>query len=106
MPLAFKSGSLGSQSAFISVNVFRPLQGGSLAIGIKAENNDHVTVKIFNLSGQLVRPVQELDISQGQIYSCNWDGKNEQGETVASGIYFVSVHGAHQHSIKKVVVLK
>ena len=104
--IKIRSGKLGSETAFTSTNVFKPLQGGSMSIGIKALNDDHITVKIFSLSGELVRPVLELDVKAGQIYSCSWDGRNADGDLIASGIYFVSVHGAHQRAVKKVIVLK
>jgi hypothetical protein len=105
-PIVLKSGTLGAETAFTTSNVFKPLQGGVLGIGFKAENDDHITVKIFNLAGQLVQPVLELDCKAGLIYNCNWDGRNEKGDTVSSGIYFISVRGHHQHSLKKVILLK
>lgn len=105
-PVVLKSARLGSETAYLSANVFRPLQGGALSIGFKALNDDHITVKIFSLSGSLVRPVEELDVKAGAIYTSSWDGRNSSGDMIASGIYFISVHGAHQSTIKKVIVLK
>jgi hypothetical protein len=104
--VTLKSANLGSETAFLSTNVFKPLQGGSLAIGFKALNDDHITVKVFTLSGSMVRSVLDLDVKGGVIYSSSWDGKNMEGSIIASGIYFVSIHGARQSTIKKVIVLK
>src|ERR1700686_275327 len=41
----------------------------------------HTTVKIFTLSGRLVRT---LDADNG---STTWDRKNDSGDAVASGVY-------------------
>jgi hypothetical protein len=101
-----KSEQLGSQTAFTSANVFRPRLGGTLSIGFKALSDDHITVKIFALTGALVRPVLDLDVRAGVVYTSSWDGKNTEGDVIASGIYFISVHGAHQSTIKKIIVLK
>jgi hypothetical protein len=35
-----------------------------------------------------------------------WDGKNEAGEKVASGVYFYSIQAGNYTSTKKMVVAK
>ena len=45
-----------------------------------------VTVRIYNMLGQLVKTVVDDYQSEG-YYEAVWDGKNESGSTVASGIY-------------------
>jgi hypothetical protein len=97
---------LGDARVFVSKNIFKPLQGGTLDIGFKAVADEHVTIRIFNLAGELVRPVAEMDAKNGVVYALSWDGKNDEGQTVASGVYFVSARGAQTHILKKVIVLK
>lgn len=97
---------LGEEKVFLSKNVFRPLRGDSLDIGFKAPFDDKVTVKIFNLSGETVRLVAEIEVRAGVLYALRWSGQNDAGEMVASGIHFVSVYGPKTRIIKKVVVLK
>jgi len=98
--------SLGNATVFINTNIFRPLQGNPLIIGFKAVNNGRLTVKVFDLSGELVRFVDEQYVDAGQLYSTNWDGRNQNGEWAGSGIYIVSVYGAGTRVLKKVIVLK
>ncbi len=98
--------SLGSQTSFTSANVFKPDQGGTLSIGFKAEAAGLVTVKVYNLAGELIRPIFETTAVKGLLYQANWDGRNGEGSTVSSGVYFVSVRGAGIKAIKKVIVLK
>jgi hypothetical protein len=98
--------ALGSAQVFLSTNIFNPLKGSPLAIGFKAPADERVTIKVFDLAGELVRAVDTLDAVNGQLYSETWDGRNHDGETVSSGIFIVSVYGPHTHILKKVVVLK
>ena len=97
---------LGENKVFLSKNVFKPELGGSLDIGFKAEADERVTVRIFNMAGELVRPVVEMDAKSGVVYALTWDGRNSEGQMVASGVYIVSAKGATTRVLKKVVVLK
>jgi hypothetical protein len=65
-----------------------------------------VTVKVYNLAGQMVMPVFESSVPAGLWFQANWDGRNEVGSLVSSGIYFISVRGAGIRTVKKVVLLK
>jgi hypothetical protein len=87
-------------------NVFHPLQGESCTISIKAPQDGQLTVRVFDISGELVRPVFDASVRAGLWFLATWDGKNGNGEMVSSGIYFISVRGAGIRTIKKVVVLK
>jgi len=86
--------------------LFYPGNGASLGLSFKAKDDDHVTIRIFNIAGELVRPLLEMDARAGVLYAASWDGKNGDGDTVASGLYVVSVYGKSVHTLKKVVVIK
>jgi len=47
----------------------------------------NVTVRIFNLQGKILRIVDEGARDTG-YYKTAWDGKDESGNTMASGLYF------------------
>ena len=47
----------------------------------------HVTLKIFNIRGQLVKTLLDETLS-ADYHEILWDGTNHHGEQVASGIYF------------------
>jgi flagellar hook assembly protein FlgD len=89
-----------------SHNVFNPEKGVPVSIWLKAPTDGTVQVKVFDIAGNLVRPVFDSSVSAGIAFQAAWDGKNDQGEIVASGVYFVSVRGAGIRTIRKVVVLK
>ena len=49
-----------------------------------------VSLKIYNLSGQLVRTLVDKKQSPG-FYTVQWDGRNENGERVPAGVYFYRI---------------
>jgi hypothetical protein len=100
------SFTLNPEKAFTSANVFNPDRGGVLNIGFVAQQDGLVTVKVYSISGSLVRPVFEADCMAGLQYQADWDGRNGDGSEVASGVYFISVRGAGIRTIRKVIVLK
>ncbi len=48
--------------------------------------NETTHLSIYNLTGQLVRVLQ-LDAQQAGEHSLSWDGRDDYGRTVASGVY-------------------
>lgn len=103
--LALRPQKLGAERVFLSQNVFRLGSGPPLGIGFKAAADERVVVKIFNIAGELVRPVADMDVKTGVAYALSWDGHNSDGE-VAAGVYIVSAKGPQTHILKKVVLLK
>ena len=70
----------------------------------------NVTIQIYNVSGQTVRTLNLGHQSTG-AYVTNataayWDGKNDTGEAVSSGIYFYSLKTANFTATRRMVILK
>jgi formylglycine-generating enzyme required for sulfatase activity len=59
-----------------------------------------VTLKVFNISGQLVATLVNEKLSRG-LHSCFWDSQNYPG-----GIYSYSLESGNQATIKKMVLIK
>lgn len=72
--------------------------------------NSQVTIDIYNSQGEKVRtlnPGYQLTgeyIDRGS--AAHWDGRNELGEKVKSGVYFYSIHTHNFTKTKKMVILK
>jgi len=64
-----------------------------------------VTLKIYNVAGQLVRTLVDERKDAG-AYSIAWDGRNNTGATVASGIYFYKMETKGFSATKKLVMLR
>jgi flagellar hook assembly protein FlgD len=60
---------------------------------------------VYNLAGQVVRTLLEGTHSGG-TYEVVWNGKNEQGLRVPSGVYFVRLNAGAFSDSKRVVVVK
>ena len=69
-----------------------------------------VTIRIYAASGVLVRTLvlgyQPAGIYQYRSRAAYWDGKNEMGESVASGIYFYTLTAGNFTATGKMLVMK
>ena len=69
-----------------------------------------VTVKIYDVTGALVRQLdiglQEPGRYQHQEKAAYWDGRDEFGTKVASGIYFYTFTAGDFQSTRRMVILK
>jgi hypothetical protein len=64
-----------------------------------------VTLRIYNVEGRLVRTLINEDQSPGQKMT-TWHGRNDQGQSVATGVYFYRMTAPGFTLTKKMVLLK
>ncbi|MBI4064699.1 MAG: carboxypeptidase regulatory-like domain-containing protein [Elusimicrobia bacterium] len=63
------------------------------------------SLEIFNVAGELVRTIKLGDRNGGLTHYVDWDGKNESGTDVASGVYIGLLRvGSHKKFFKMAVV--
>lgn len=67
--------------------------------------NAFVRLVIYNISGQLVRTLVNGEELAG-IHTVSWNGRDEQGRSVSSGIYFYSLEVGNLKSTNKMLLLK
>ena len=65
----------------------------------------HTTLKIYNILGEKVRTLVDEPKSAGS-YEVVWDGKDDKGKEVASGIYFYQLKTGDFTETKKMLLLK
>jgi hypothetical protein len=68
-------------------------------------NPAHVTLKVFNLRGEVVAILVDQPQTVGS-HQVTWHGDNSRGEEVASGIYFYQLTAGDRHQTRKLVLLK
>ena len=73
-------------------------------------NDTDVEISIYDINGALVRQL-DLGYQQAGYYTnrsraAYWDGRNEFGEWVATGIYFYQLRADNMSLIRKMVILK
>jgi hypothetical protein len=64
-----------------------------------------VVVRIFDLSGRLVRTLVDADLAAGD-YRAEWYGRDDEGREAASGVYFVRIEAKGFADGRKIVLLK
>jgi beta-glucanase (GH16 family) len=77
---------------------------GQTNISYYLHQNDDVTLKIYNILGNLIYEEKESNQSAG-YHSINWNGETSYGIELASGIYFFSLIGSSFKQTKKMVLL-
>jgi hypothetical protein len=65
----------------------------------------HVTVHIYNVLGEKVKRLLDQDQSAG-FYQINWDGKNDKGKSVSSGLYLYKLEVNGFSQAKRMLLLK
>jgi hypothetical protein len=69
-----------------------------------------VAITIFNLNGQIVRRLELGTMMPGsyvdKVKAAYWDGANEWGEKVSSGIYFYQLQAGRDASVRKMIIMK
>jgi len=81
-------------------NSFSPVEGDDVEIDIGSGFSGTLLVEIYNMAGILVRSIEESGSSVA------WDGRNSDGEIVASGVYFLRIEAGGDDEIRKVAVVK
>jgi flagellar hook assembly protein FlgD len=64
-----------------------------------------VIMRIYTLSGDLVDEMDQGVQTGGSTYYASWDGKNKDGDAVASGVYFLVIEIAGKNVKDKIIKL-
>jgi len=74
------------------------------------ENDADITIRIYNSAGRMVRTLtigrQKAGIYFDQDEAAYWDGRNDAGEMVSSGIYFYQFKAGKTVKTRKMAILK
>ncbi len=65
----------------------------------------NVTLAIYNINGQLIKVLQNGEQITGR-YVKTWNGQNERGEMVSSGVYFYRIQAGNFIQSKKLILLR
>ncbi len=95
--------SVTESSLMIYPNPFNPQTNIVLDIS-KADQQLPLSVKIYNLKGQLVKTL--IDDKPLQHSHFIWNGKDDANRSVSSGIYFIKLDTNSISSVNKLMLLK
>jgi flagellar hook assembly protein FlgD len=65
----------------------------------------HTTLSIYNILGQKVRTLVDEEKLPGE-YQVIWDGKDNSGKEVSSGIYFYQLKTGNYKETKRMLLVK
>jgi hypothetical protein len=65
----------------------------------------HVSIRIYDVSGRLIRTLTDRNHSPG-VHEIRWDGTNERGQSVATGVYYCRMKTTGFSETRKMVLLK
>ena len=70
-----------------------------------AESAD-VTLQIYNVLGQVVRTMVASEAQNAGRYQIRWNGMDDRGVSVSSGIYFYRISAGEFQNVRKLMLLK
>ncbi len=84
-------------------NPFNPVTTISFQLG---SNEEKIDLDIFNIKGQKIRTYHFNDIQSGTLQNVNWEGNDEAGNPVSSGIYYYRLSGKDHKINRKMLLIK
>ncbi len=82
-------------------NPFNP----TTQIGFQILNAGPTTLKIYNSVGQLIQTILDRHLNTG-AYTVSWDGLDNQGMPVGTGLYFYELKSDEQRAFRKAILIK
>jgi flagellar hook assembly protein FlgD len=70
-----------------------------------SEDISRVEVAVYSVTGQLVRTLKAENLTPG-YYQITWDGRNNYGAQVSSGVYVVRAAAKSGQAYRKVILVK
>jgi hypothetical protein len=85
-------------------NYPNPFNGGT-TIAFSLSRDDRLTLKVYDMLGRRVcdKTLGEFSGGKGQVF---WDGHDDAGVSVASGVYYYYIEGVERSEMRKLVYLK
>lgn len=93
----------GLETTFLRIgpNPLSPL----MHIRLSLESPIRVRLELFDLQGRRVRLLADKPFSAGR-HDLAWDGREDGGEEVAGGVYFLRVSGGGRQEVRKITVVR
>lgn len=82
-------------------NPFNP----TTTIAFSLPESNSVTLRIYNINGQLVRTLVSNTLDAG-YHTFNWDGRSDNGSLTSSGIYIYRVVAGDYSATRRMILLK
>jgi hypothetical protein len=104
LPLSTEPRSLIPKKLELSQNFPNPFNA-STTIGFGIPENGYVAIAIYDALGQEIRQLLNASLSSGN-YSILWNGLDESGRSVETGIYFTKITADNSSKVVKMILMK
>jgi hypothetical protein len=87
-------------------NPFNPRTSIQYSV-VSDQSLPHVSLKVYNILGQEIRMLVD-EVQNTGLYTVTWDGRDNRGTRVASGVYFyrLRVDGGRWSETKKMILMQ
>ncbi|MFC1509298.1 two-component regulator propeller domain-containing protein [Candidatus Omnitrophota bacterium] len=104
-----KQSSVESQNttpaAIVITGIYPNPFNESTVIEVSIDTEDFANLSVYNLLGQKIKKLGANPISPG-THRILWDGKDNSGKAVSSGIYFIHLHAGGSVVTKKIAFVR
>ena len=86
-------------------NPFNPTTTIPFDVPVTAGAKQHVILNIYDVRGRLIKKLIDSDLEPGS-HGIVWNGRNDRGESVTSGVYLCTLSSRGKTFTKKITVVK
>ena len=90
---------------FLKLRSSNPMHSGEARLAFGLAKSEKVEVRVFDVTGRSVKTVANRVFAGGTEHVVVWDGTDEAGNKVKSGVYFYQLKTPTWTSQKKLAVL-
>ncbi|UCF04135.1 MAG: T9SS type A sorting domain-containing protein [bacterium] len=83
-------------------NPFNPM----MTIRFSLAERSHVTLCVYNVAGQLIRTLIDEERARGYYDDVTWDGRNNRGSLVSSGVYLYKLKTEKYSRARKMIFIR
>jgi VWFA-related protein len=90
---------------FLDRNVFRPASGERMGFRFRLSSNRRAEILLYDISGAFVKQVADAWFAAGWNEGA-WDGKDDRGDTVGSGVYLAMIRSGDFRKAMKFILVR
>ena len=78
----------------------------TISCNLTTEHKESTEILIFNVKGQKIKSFKNLQTDKSSNQQIHWNGKDDFGKPVASGIYFYKFQSGDFSAIRKMILMR